>query len=121
MKVFFYFPEKNVKSKKNIKFELDKKISYKAGVFVLEDKIIFDSLFFDSLSQLATFFVILHEIGHYFYYTEHKCDVLAFNMLLKFGYSQEQILTAVKETKLNIKRINKLKRYIKWINTTKLN
>jgi hypothetical protein len=54
-------------------------------------RILFDSDLWNSLNHLQRLFILLHEFGHYFYKTEHFCDLYAKKELLKMGYNRSQI------------------------------
>lgn len=53
-------------------------------------------------------FLIAHELGHYYYYTEWKCDLYAKHLLLKMGFNLSQISEAIASTlNCNIKQSKK--------------
>jgi hypothetical protein len=44
---------------------------------------------------------IAHEIGHYYYYSENKCDNFAKNKMLKMGFNPSQIAKSIHEALSN--------------------
>lgn len=74
------------------------KVSYvenpnKASIDVMTGNIYINPFYKNNLCQLA--FLYWHEIGHFFYYSEYKCDRFAENKMLKYGYNPSQITKAV--------------------------
>lgn len=51
-------------------------------------------------------FVKAHEYGHFFYKSEHLCDMFAANVMLDMGYNPFQIHLAAQETLRNSCRAN---------------
>ncbi len=52
---------------------------------------------FKYLNEQQQQFILLHEIGHFYYTTEFKCDVFAMYNLLKKGYNKSQAYSALKD------------------------
>ena len=46
------------------------------------------------LPKPCIMFVLGHELGHYYYKSENKCDNYSFNLLLKQGYNPSQLIWA---------------------------
>jgi hypothetical protein len=67
---------------------------------------------FKSLPPQIRLFILLHEMGHFFYKTEWKTDTFALYYYLKMGYNSSQALYALTRilhpTQRNFERINKL-------------
>lgn len=63
----------------------------KCTIYLDRGLIIWDKDFFNSLLKPEKVFILFHEIGHYFYSTEKKCDVFAAYYMLKMGYNPSQI------------------------------
>ena len=68
---------------------------------------------FDGLNEQIQEFILLHEIGHFYYSTEWKCDLYALMQFLKKGYNQSQAFIALEKvlshSAENSDRINKIK------------
>lgn len=62
-------------------------------------------------------FIRLHEIGHFFYETEEKCDLYALVNYLRLGYNRSMayyaLVSILKRTPDNMKRIDELINNIK--------
>lgn len=103
--VFYQLPklyprEKNIPLKR-LKINLIEN-GNKARIDVVNGKIDFSPSFLDSKPQTA--FLFWHEIGHFFYYNEHKCDRFAENKMLKYGFNPSQVAECVlKALNCNIK------------------
>ena len=65
----------------------------KMSIFLRDGEIFADPHFLDYPSYVRTF-VFFHEIGHYFYYGEHNCDLFSARKMLERGYNQSQIRIA---------------------------
>lgn len=67
---------------------------------------------FHNLSIQVQRFIVLHEIGHFFYETEWKCDLFALRNYLKLGFNPSNAFLALKNilshSKENIERIETL-------------
>lgn len=88
-------PERKIKAPEKIKFSFGRNKN-KASILLKEGEVLIDSSFLDSpkpfLQQIK-----LHEVGHYYYSTEYKCDLFAaYFMLKKFGYNPSQVGSANK-------------------------
>jgi hypothetical protein len=85
------------KREKKIKVKGIKKIKIgtnpnKCSIWTNTGIVLIDKEFLNSLKlNLLKLFVILHEKGHYYYFTESYCDTYAKNKLLKAGYNPSQI------------------------------
>lgn len=81
------------------------RIFTEAGVIEVSDK-------FKSLPPQIRLFILLHEMGHFFYKTEWKTDTFALYYYLKMGYNSSQALYALTRilhpTQRNFDRIQKL-------------
>jgi len=42
-------------------------------------------------------FILLHEMGHYYFFSEHKCDNFAKNKMLEMGFNPSQIAKGINE------------------------
>lgn len=54
-------------------------------------RLLFDADLWKSLDRTAKTFILLHEFGHYFYKTEHFCDLYAKSKMLELGYNRSQV------------------------------
>ncbi len=93
----YYKPEKNVGFKGFQKVIFTQNPN-KCSIDVQKGFLVFDKDFFKSLNISQLYFVLSHEVGHFFYYTEHKCDTFAAFMMLKMGFNPSQISSAAKST-----------------------
>lgn len=85
-------PEKKVPFKKiRVKVGENKN---KATINISTGEVLLDKNIFDAKKQVSTF-ILLHEIGHFFYYSEEKCDLFAAYFMLKNGYNRTQIAHAI--------------------------
>jgi len=86
----------------------------KCSIYVNSGLVIIDKAFFNSLNDIQKTFILLHEVGHFYYYTEKKCDNYAKVQMLKAGYNPSQISATTKSTLLSNERnnyiFNKLKK-----------
>jgi hypothetical protein len=73
----------------------------KASIDVNKHLIVIDENFKDSPKPNQVF-LLLHELGHYYYTTESYCDRFARHKMLKLGFNPSQISLAV-VTSLNCK------------------
>jgi len=68
---------------------------------------------FEQYNEQIKEFIILHEIGHFFYSTEWKCDLYALMQYLKKGYNQSQAYSALSKVLYkspeNLQRIQLIK------------
>lgn len=64
------------------------------------------------------FFVLLHEIGHFFYETESKCDFFAAKKFLEMGYNPSTAYYSLTRV-LNLNNSEAIKRINKLFNTLK--
>lgn len=64
---------------------------FKATINTKTGVILLDYSFYCKLNQCQKDFVILHEMGHFFYDGEKECDSFAFNKLLEYGYNPSSI------------------------------
>lgn len=69
----------------------------KCTVFIDKGLIVFDN-FFKTVFPFVRYFILLHELGHYFYKTEKFCDLFAAKNMLERGYNPSQIYFASKFT-----------------------
>lgn len=57
-------------------------------------------------------FILLHELGHFYYETEWKCDLFAYYWMLRLGHNHSSAIygltTILKHTRGNTARIKKL-------------
>lgn len=65
----------------------------KASIFLNEQIVLLDNRFREADECLLKY-ILYHEIGHYFYETEHYCDEYAQERMLNEGYNKSQILKA---------------------------
>jgi hypothetical protein len=67
---------------------------YKASILVDQHKIFVDHKIM-KLPLPSIFFVMFHEIGHYYYKDEKKCDLFAVREMLKRGFNPSQCGIAI--------------------------
>lgn len=85
--------EKNCKIHSNIEFRVEHNPN-KASIDVSKGLIIIDKKFFTEAETPFANFLLFHELGHYYYKTEYKCDLFsAFNMLAR-GFNPTQCFYA---------------------------
>lgn len=106
---------KIIPHEKNIKFLGIKEIQTtynpnKCSIYVETGKIIRDKDFFKQLNKIQKDFIMLHEIGHYYYFTEKYCDNFSRCILLLNGYNPSQISAAAKSTLIDKFRQLQLKK-----------
>jgi hypothetical protein len=77
----------------------------KVTVNRLTGDIFVDEEFWNKLPVNFQAFILLHEIGHFYYKTEEKADKYATKLLLNMGENPNSILRAVQETLTNDERI----------------
>lgn len=65
----------------------------KASIYLGEGIVILDNRFRNADECLLRY-ILYHEIGHYFYQTEHYCDEYAQERMLNEGWNKSQILKA---------------------------
>lgn len=99
---------------KRLVFRINQKYAGKAGIFIETGVVIFDRDFVENASELTRIFVILHEIGHHFYYTESKADIFAVNALLVMRYERNDIKECIKNSLRSNQRKAVLMTYIDW-------
>jgi hypothetical protein len=68
----------------------------KASIYINSGKIIIDKNIVNK-NKYVWVFILLHELGHYFYFNEHYCDLFASRIMLKNGYNPSQIASAIDE------------------------
>lgn len=73
-----------------------KKYSGKAGIDIKNNIIVISPYIF-SLPYQSIMFILLHEIGHYYFFTEYKCDNFAKNKMLQMGFNPSQISKGINE------------------------
>lgn len=101
----YYKPEKNVDFK-GVQRVVFTKNPNKCSIDVNSGTIVFDSDYFRQLNIVQLYFVLSHEIGHYFYYTEHKADTFARFCMLLMGFNPSQIIAAADSTLIDDFRKN---------------
>jgi hypothetical protein len=101
----YYKPEKKVPFK-GIKQVIFSSNPNKCSIDVHSGTIIFDKTFFRSLNMVQLFFILSHELGHYFYYSEHKADTFARSIMLLMGFNPSQIVAGVNSTLIDEFRKN---------------
>ena len=79
----------------------------------LKGSINIDPFIMYDLPAFCKRFVYLHEIAHYYFTTESKCDKTAVIMMLKGGYMPSQILKAVELTLSSKERKDLVKKILK--------
>lgn len=62
----------------------------KCTIFLNHGLIVMDQTLSDEISHTERMHIIFHEIGHYFYKSEHKCDIFAAHCMLILGYNTSQ-------------------------------
>lgn len=65
--------------------------SAKCSIKLESGKVYFDRDLWNKLNKLQRLFILLHEFGHYFYKSEHLCDLYAKVKLLEQGYNRSQV------------------------------
>ena len=88
----------------------------KARIDINTGKVEISPSFLKNKCQLA--FLFWQEIGHFFYFTEHKCDRFAENKMLKYGFNPSQVAEA-SLTALNFKIKSSFERQKLTFNTQK--
>jgi len=101
----YYKPEKNVDFK-GIQRVYFTKNPNKCSIDVNSGTIIFDKDFFKQLNIVQLYFILSHELGHYFYYSEHKADAFARAVMLLLGFNPSQIIAAAGSTLIDNFRKN---------------
>lgn len=104
-KIKFLRPEKKVKFL-GIKKEVFTENVNKCSTFIDKGLIVWDKDFYNSLNPLMRKFVRGHELGHYFYFTEKKCDYFSRCMLLIQGYNPSQVNACTYSTLADNNRSN---------------
>lgn len=88
-------PPKEKDNKKVGKFKINiTENPNKASIFINSGNIYLDRGI-SKMPKPVWVFILLHELGHYFYYTEHYCDLFASRIMLKNGYNPSQIAHAI--------------------------
>jgi len=105
VKLKYYKPEKNVDFK-GIQRIVFSKNPNKCSIDVSSGTLIFDTDFFKKLNVAQLYFILSHEIGHYFYYTEKKCDAFASAVMLLLGFNPSQVIAASHSTLIDEFRKN---------------
>jgi hypothetical protein len=105
VKLKYYKPEKNIDFK-GIQRIVFSKNPNKCSIDVYSGTLIFDSDFFKKLNIAQLYFILSHELGHYFYYTEHKCDAFARAIMLLLGFNPSQIIASANSTLIDEFRKN---------------
>jgi len=73
----------------NIEFRVEPNPN-KASIDISKGLIIIDNKYFNEIETPFCNFLLFHELGHYYYKTEYKCDLFsAFNMLIR-GFNPTQ-------------------------------
>lgn len=87
------FPEKiyAVPKLKNIKIEFIEGLPYKAQIDIHQNLMQFSEEMRNATSP-EFFCVLFHELGHYKYFTEDKCDLYAIWKMLQIGFNPSQFL-----------------------------
>ena len=75
----------------------------KCSVFLNKGIIVFDKEFVKQQIKPSLVFIGLHELGHFFYESEHKCDHFAAFQMLKLGYNPSQCTMSTNLTLNNSK------------------
>ena len=104
----FYPPEKNIEFKGIKQFVLEENPN-KCSIYVELGLIIADKNFWHNINIVQKHFIIGHELGHYFYYSEHKADAYSSAIMLLMGFNPSQISSAVSSTLINEFRKNENK------------
>lgn len=68
-------------------------LEYKAQVDIHLRLIQFNKEFFDNATSPEFFCVAFHELGHFRYYTEYKCDIYAIKKMLEIGFNPSQFMS----------------------------
>lgn len=88
---------------------------HKCTIFHDKNIILFDNSF-KSKPLLDLLTIVGHERGHKKYFTEWKCDLYAYYLMLKKGYNPSQVkISMFKTLNKNTKNLNRL---IKWYKQT---
>jgi hypothetical protein len=105
-------PERNAQSFGISKVSIDNLSTSPARIAVDKNLVILNPKFFKYPVEIR-FFILLHELGHYFYKTEWKCDQYAAHHFLKMGLNPSQAFASLAgvlhETKADgtINQVNK--------------
>jgi hypothetical protein len=105
--VFYELPKLYQREKKSplkrIKIHFVENNNNKASIDVNTGNIFIDEKYKKNKTILT--FLFWHEIGHFFYFSENKCDVFAANKMLKKGFNPSQVsLAALTGLNCNIKQ-----------------
>ena len=87
----------------------------KCSVDIESGLIIFDTELFKKWEKPKINFVLFHELGHCYYKTEWKCDLIAASKMLEMGFNPSQCLYSSYHclSEKNIERKNILNDYLK--------
>jgi hypothetical protein len=105
VKLKYYKPEKSTDFK-GIQRIVFSKNPNKCSIDVGSGTLVFDSDFFKKLNIAQLYFILSHELGHYFYFTEYKCDAFARAIMLMLGFNPSQIIASANSTLIDEFRKN---------------
>lgn len=66
----------------------------KASIDISKGLIIIDTKFFNEIETPFANFLLFHELGHYYYKSEEKCDMFSASEMLKIGFNPSQCFYA---------------------------
>lgn len=74
----------------------------RARIYHKSGLILFDRELWDSLKVYERIFILLHERGHNYYHSEHKCDIFASQIMRRMGFPVSVILRAQLSTRKEV-------------------
>lgn len=103
--------ERNIKYPKQFKV-IQRPNKNKCSIYYELGIIVFDPVFFQSLNKFQHYFVLAHEIGHYFYKTEKFCDLFSAKKMIQNGFNATQILASCDITLNNSEPSQERKKFL---------
>ena len=85
--------EKNINIHENLELNVTENPN-KASIDVSKGLIIIDKKYYNESETPFTNFILFHELGHYYYKTEYKCDIFSAYQMLKLGFNPTQCFYA---------------------------
>jgi len=111
-KVRFTLPEPERNRYKPFKIEFNKELKGTPARIFTQEGVIEVAPTYYKLDPPTRLFILLHELGHYFYETEWKTDTFALYYYLKLGYNKSQAFYALSKvlhpSAGNMERITRL-------------
>lgn len=85
-------PEKKIDIVEHLEIEVAENPN-KASIDIKTGHVIIDRKFFNNEIPFVHF-ILFHELGHFYYSTEYKCDLFSANKMLKLGFNPSQCFYA---------------------------